>query len=144
MYQSYNQPYSHDCASSRNPLWYIFSCLPCCVVQNTIWVSIILMPDCKVTWQGDGCESSHSQDPIHASFPSQCMEYYYPSNIVLHLKFEEDFLWVEARSILFILIFWLLIVTKHGCPRFNANPCLYYKWTACGFLLLMSWVNTVS
>lgn len=58
--------------------------------------------------------------------------------------FEEDFLLAEASSTLFF-IFLLSIAIELGYTRSKADPCLHYKWTDNGSLLLwMTWVSTVS
>jgi hypothetical protein len=69
----------------------------------------------------------------------QGMKRHYKPNTVLHLK---KTIYGLKQAAYRFWIFLLSIVYDLGCTRSEADPCLYYKWTDKGSLVLwLSWVD---
>jgi hypothetical protein len=69
----------------------------------------------------------------------QGMEQHYGNNVFLHLC---KTLYGLKQSAFRFWMFLLEIVGRLGCARSKADPCLYFRWTESGALLLwFSWVD---
>lgn len=110
----------------------------------TIRVALILM--LMARWSGEILDvrgaflkgTFGNGETLYMHVP-QGMEHHYPSNMVLHLK---KTIYGLKQAAYRFWIFLLSIVHELGCSRSKADPCLYYKWTENGSLLMwMSWVD---
>ena len=83
-------------------------------------------------------EFEEDDEPIYMGVP-QGFERHYESDVVLLLLKTIYGLKNAARA------FWkelLKAFTKIGCERSKADPCMYYEWTALGYLLVwLSWID---
>jgi hypothetical protein len=69
----------------------------------------------------------------------QGMEQHYGNNVYLHLC---KTLFGLKQSAFRFWMFLLEIVGRLGCARSKADPCIYFRWTESGALLLwFSWVD---
>ena len=83
-------------------------------------------------------EFEEGSDPVYLEIP-QGFEKYYPKNCVLRLLRTLYGLSEAAMA------FWKQMLKAFEYMEFNrsrADPCLYYKWTAAGFLIAwLSWID---
>jgi hypothetical protein len=110
----------------------------------TIRVALILMLMAK--WSGEILDvrgaflkGTFANGEILYMHIPQGMERHYKPGIVLQLK---KTIYGLKQAAYRFWIFLLSIVNDLGCIRSEADPCLYYKWTDTGSLVLwLSWVD---
>ena len=83
-------------------------------------------------------EFEEGAEPVYMEVP-EGFKKYYPPNWILHLRKTLYGLTEAAKA------FWRELLKAFGSMDFErsrADPCLYFKWTKAGFLIVwLSWID---
>jgi hypothetical protein len=114
-------------------------------VANEMTIRIVMVLMVMASWWGElldvqGAFLTGEMDPKNQCYlhVPEGFERFYPSNVVLRLLKTLYGLKQSAYE------FWKMLVMamKHmGCNRSKADPCLFFKWTAIGLVLWVTWVD---